>query len=680
MKEQRLLVRAAFVALSFVVSSVAHADPMSALKSLVNALPSTPPVASTDVVVGTFNATTGAFTLATNVFTIAQPVTDIGTGDACTGAQVSCSCAGATFCAASAAQCNKVCLSQRSAGAPATATTSGRLLPAAKPVISTGQDLLVAVNAVNVRLIFNIIPSTAAIKASASLVAPLVNSNGTAYVPVVNGGQVLISVNNAYQIKWLLSSTAHTVNGTLQIARPLSVGYTEQIVPYGIIYAAPQGLQNGNSVAVQNTAAITTTLTTTSETDNSSNSSIPDPKYSTLEDIESVLNDVSDIAKLVSGSIPKSGGSGNGNGNGTNGTTGGTTTAGSSGDSGASPFSVILAVAQEAGPIVDAFMGTAGSVQTNGTTSGSSVSTQLSNSLSDKITTNPGSAPGTGDIIAYQSSAMLYWIIGTDGMLHQVFYPGAPSPMPVSTISGNLNSANLLPGQIAGLLSLDPFTSGVSTSAALDAINPGRFSSADLFLATSANVYSDEGSEVQVGSPAVYTLIVSKTQSTLNSTTNFTTTATTEHAGFLAFLGVGVTQDSNSTVTLKSGVSTQVSQQTSMQYTLTLTADASKQECYGIRAYYDATFASFPLEKTTCGTMDRVSGTVRNKGVPVAGKSVHLTIGSKTWSTLTGKDGTYHFRMSSIPAAAKGALKIAGSATASNVALGAKTISQDLAQ
>ncbi len=303
--------------------------------------------------------------------------------------------------------------------------------------------------------------------------------------------------------------------------------------------------------------------------------------------------------------------------------------------------------------ILAAGMGSAGA----STQSGTSVTSENALILNAGQEVSYGTAaklgPGLGDRIIYLKNARLAWL-GNGHMVNisvlgydKISSPTAKtlkddwteltSGLQIKTASSNgVKSAPKLGSRtgldshtILSLLKLDPFY-GHGSQVNLD---ESRFAYVDTYEPN--------------GGADSYKFVYDAATSYLDAQTSFNVDTEEYSAGFLSFMGLGVTETKKLTAKFTAHSSKEF--HSSQKAEVSVHFYTKPDEIYSMAVYYDRVFGTFAFKNVVPNQLEWVSGIAHaSNGQPAAKQVVTLTIGGKKYSTRTDAEGRYSFRSSNI--------------------------------
>ena len=402
------------------------------------------------------------------------------------------------------------------------------------------------IDAVNVGLTFNVIGRHGDFT---------VEANGTTVSAPPGQNTLTVEVGQATTVNYTISSGGRSYSGSFNIIRPPHIGVaTIPIIPLAVVYDAPQDQAGQNKTQFTQSSSHSTTVSL----DYSKDSSVTTPSatvpggYGTLTDFENVLNSASKFLSKVPGVPPD---------------------VSKTDDLVTSLFSWLL--------------GSSEATQTNSQTNATSTSSGVTYTTSDAITPTTHLGPGDGDVIEFISGVRLV-TVGWNGQATTAkLSDGGIQAMSVHFLKARLKSLGTsnAPDAVTGLdrttiqalLNLDPLANG-GPNAHLD-----------------SSRYVNLGSYGINGSQWTHTFSVTVSASQMNASTQSVVNAQDDKSGWLSFLGIGVTDDKSTKVTVTDkATNTSSAMQT---LTATVTLNAGPNEYYNVQAYYDTVFGTVLLRK-----------------------------------------------------------------------------------
>jgi hypothetical protein len=249
--------------------------------------------------------------------------------------------------------------------------------------------------------------------------------------------------------------------------------------------------------------------------------------------------------------------------------------------------------------------------------------------------------PGVGDLIYYYLDARVIWYSKNGQMQLALLGYDRAAQLNVGQLSGALRGLQHKPAgtldpnthldasTITALLALDPFVAGGAGAA----LPSPRF-----VPAMNGPVEVDAG---QIDVSASHQITTSDT----TTTSHTTTTIRTDNAGFLSFLGLGVTDTGTAqeTTTQTGAEQTSAGQIITQQYTL----NGDGSHYYSCEIYFDTVFGVFAFRDVSALAQQvRVGGVVVDRsGRTLADKDVSLNVDGKTYLTKTDSAGIFAFRL-----------------------------------
>jgi hypothetical protein len=408
------------------------------------------------------------------------------------------------------------------------------------PIISYPTQTFI--DALNVELTFHV---------THSLGNFTVTANGTTVSAGPTANALTVQVGAASTVKYTVSSGSASYSGSFSIVRPPYMAVaTIPIIPLAVVYDAPQGNSGGqNETELIQTSSRSTTVNLNYTTNNSTTTpGTVQTSYGDLPEVESVLNGASKVLSVIPG-VP------------------------SLVSAGASLVSSLLGSVTTSNTI--------GNYDVTATTNGMTYST------TDAIIPTTHLGPGEGDVIEFITGAP-FVMVGWNGQATTAELPGGEvQAMSVYFLKqrlaslGTSNTPDPVTGldrtTIQALLSLDPLATG-GPNAPLD---PNRFA----YL----NTYGINGTQW------THTFSVSLSTSQMNASTQTVENLETDQSGLLGFLGIGVTDNKTTQVTVTNTSSQTNSSSDTVSATVTL--NAGPDEYYQVQAYYDTVFGSVLLRE-----------------------------------------------------------------------------------
>ena len=443
--------------------------------------------------------------------------------------------------------------------------------------------------------------------------------NGKTVAAPPNANSITINVGAAAKIKWSVHSGGKGFGNEFTISRSNSYGagvFTVPALPVAILYEPPMDKQHKNYATYTETKTVGTTIKAGWSDEKST--TIPSKPSRFVNALE--FKSDADKAGAVLSKIPN-------------------------------------AYTQAIGTILQILAVGVGNASAS-SQNGKSVTTENALILNAGQQVSYGTAaklgPGLGDRIIYLKNARLAWL--GDGHMVNVSVLGYEKISSTTVkmlrddwdevVIANLNLGPKDPGKsvnkvlkpgsrtgldaktILSLLKLDPFY-GHGSQVTLD---EKRFAYVETFEPNGAN--------------DSFTFFYDTTKSYMEAATSFNVETEDYSAGFLKFLGLGVTETKK--LMTKTTVSNSEEFHSSQKAEVSAHFHAGPDESYSVAVYYDRIFGTFAFKEIS-NTVECISGTARSRdGQPMAKQIVTLTIGGKKFSTRTDAEGRYSFRSSNI--------------------------------
>jgi hypothetical protein len=437
------------------------------------------------------------------------------------------------------------------------------------------------INAVDVGLTFSVSNTNGGFSVTA-------NNHTVSAGPGQNS--LTVEVGTDSQVAYTVTAGNASYSGQFSIIRPphIAVG-TIPLIPLGVIYDVPQGQAGKNQIQLTTTSGTTTTVSVSFSQENSSSTEVPwDVGLTVLSSVKTIADTSSKVLGNFKAHLSSSQGDQT---SGNQGTTGGDQSSGGQGTQDVSKL-----IGNIGNWVSDIALGSSiisnllGSTDTTKITGGT-IEQDTSDSLT--ITTSgtyiPGTkmGPGNGDLIRYLQNAQMVGI-GWNGQVTMAPLPGLQvRQQSVYFLKqrlkalGTSNAPDPVTGldrtSILALLALDPLAGG-GVNASLDS---SRF-------VKLGNYGVNGGTDTE-------TFTSSSTQSQTDTNTETTSTVQTDKAGWLGFLGIGVTDNNTTKTTVTNKTSTKQDSTRSVAATLTLVAGAN--EYYTVDVYYDTLFGTLLVRK-----------------------------------------------------------------------------------
>jgi hypothetical protein len=432
-----------------------------------------------------------------------------------------------------------------------------------------------------------------------------VTANGTTVSAAPGQYTVAVEVGTATNVAWTVRAGVRSYSSTLQIHRPPHIGVaTIPIVPLAVVYDVPQDNAGQNVTTVTQTSGRSTTVSMTVSTENSTSTPADVPGgYSDLMAVRKVLSSAGPVLSAIPG-------------------VGGT-------------FGQVLAAAGRGFSLISGFLGSADAVRTNVTTDARVTSHGVSYTDTGTSTPNTHLGPGDGDVIRFIRDVRLV-TASFDGQAATAKL----SDKGIQSISVHLLKAKLKSlgssdapdpetgldrKTIQALLALDPLAAG-GPDAPLD---PARFQS--------MGVYGVNGTR------DTYEFSCTLTSQQANASTQTTVNAENYTPGALSFLGLGVTDNKSTKVTVtNTATATDGASQTRA---VRVTLNAGANEYYNVEAFYDSVFGTVLYRKVTLSPDAQIVGRVKDgAGTLQANVLVTLTQDGRIFATRTDAHGGYVFQ------------------------------------
>jgi hypothetical protein len=403
------------------------------------------------------------------------------------------------------------------------------------------------------------------------------------------------------------------------ITRPPLLGmgaYTMPVVPVAIVYEPPQDMNKKNTVTYTEVKSVGTTIKSSVSTEDSTTV----PAYYGYDEAKDLGNGISALSTTMGTTAPMFGP--------------------------AAPYMAGLAVILK---LISTGLGNHTVTDTDDTKVQSDHTVTVTCAETDVYPTTLHQGPGLGDRILTRINAHVAWLANPDGGITLYVLPGSTrKSFPVSQLLSDLAAPSVQPSSrldretIQALVNLDPFAAG----------GPDAELPEPRFCKEASWEVNWENEKHQV----THTV----TQDDLITAVNFKTRAEDQTPGWMAFFGVGITEEKHSKHTLTCSGSRSVSIGESVTIAVEFYANADAHETYRIQSYYDRVFGTFAFKRAPLSSNPAISGTVVDaSGQPAARQLATLEIGGRKYSTLTDRQGHYTLRASDIPAGA-GSLTVGG--------------------
>jgi hypothetical protein len=407
---------------------------------------------------------------------------------------------------------------------------------------------------------------------------------------------VTVPIGAAEAVSFTVSSGAKTFESEL----PLTVtrlmaaagAFTMPAFPVAIIYAPPPDRRKKN-VSQWSVANNTGNTTTVSFTDSQSTTRPVQPQFTNVNFMVNVIKTYSEAFGLVQGSTLAKG--------------------------------ISIALGKIAGAL-----GSASATETRGISVSSQHSVTLSLTNQQTVTTDSNNGgPGSGDLIYYLKNVKLAWFADRAGPLRvAVFGHDGIGVTSVGFLKGG-GQTDLDPETVTAFLGLDPFVAG-GPSATLPADRYSYIDTIDL-----------NGGEIKV--VETYAL-------TEQDTRQITTTSKQvqkNEAGFLRWIGLGVTDEESTEATQTHSSSSQSTNTHTVSNAVDLFAQADER--YSVEVYCDVIFGTFAYRQVPSSPQPQLKGmALTAAGQPAANQMVTLRNNGRKFTTRTDAQGRYSFHASTL--------------------------------
>jgi hypothetical protein len=424
----------------------------------------------------------------------------------------------------------------------------------------------------------------------------LVVTTPSGAVPVdISGSTATANVGTAPAATWVIRSGTKSLTGTLVFDRPPNLGvgaFTIPALPVAIVYEPPPDAAQRNFAVYQTANATSTTVTMSFGNDQGT--SVPS-SFSPLTGLASTLSSGANALSAWGKAFTAGAGGG---------VTAATDAASVGSEAITGAVAGAVATAAVAGPqlaaLAAAVAATATVVQgllgsTTTTTSSDVDITQSSTLTITKGTTTTFSTggrglpnaggPGKGDMIYVLKGARLLWVAIPAGLSLTLLDWERDALLGVGELQSGGGAPMGLPADTAAaLLALDPFVAGGPTAS----LPANRF-----VLLTTREMDSAGGRE-----DYLVTSVVANEDTQAETDTSMTVTQ--DQAGWLAFLGVGVTDSNTTKVSIQNSTSTTTATTATTTASLSLFSGATEPP-YDVEVYQDTVFGTFAFRR---GTVD----------------------------------------------------------------------------
>jgi hypothetical protein len=448
--------------------------------------------------------------------------------------------------------------------------------------------------------IFGYVPPVVQIDAVTAVLRFTVVNSAAPFQVSVNGvgasGQssLEISVGKAQSANWSFTMGGASRRDNLEISRPAIIGagaFTIPALPVVIVYEPPIDQLKRNSQAYTETKSLGTTTSLSFAGERAVTGA--------LEDIPALYGRFSSLAKLA--------------------------------PQGAAVGIALNLIADAIGTVSASFE----SVRAQ--SDGHSLSLNVTDATG--LGTLSRAGPGHGDLIAYLKNAKLVWLAeGGDLTLGLLGY----ERFVISTadalrqgltrlgVGGGIDAQlGLGADTIRALLSLDPFVSGELLDGNSRFVPPGEESGMPII-------------ELHGGISFVSRLSHVVTSEDLAKRADSSVSIVDERAGWLGFLGIGVSEDRRTKTTTSNSASRTLTEGDHVDVQVQLFS--APNENYVVAPYYDRIFGTFALEyQSLLDAPINVGTAVDSQGEPIPYQVVSLTSGTKTYATIADGEGKYYF-------------------------------------
>jgi hypothetical protein len=374
-----------------------------------------------------------------------------------------------------------------------------------------------------------------------------VTANGTTVSAQPGATALSVQVGAASTVTYKVSSGSASYSGSFSIVRPPYMAVaTIPIIPLAVVYDAP-GSQNETERIQTSSQSATVNLNYTTNNSTTTPGTVP-TSYGDLPEVESVWNAASKALSIIPG---------------------------------------VSSLVSGGASLVSSLLGSVTTSNTIGTYDVTATTNGITYATTDTLIPTTHLGPGEGDVIEFITGAP-FVMVGWNGQATTAELPGGEvQALSVSFLKqqlaslGTSNAPDPTTGldrtTIQALLSLDPLATG-GPNAPLD---PNRFA----YLGT----YGINGAQW------THTFSVSLSTSQMNASTQTVENLETDQSGLLGFLGIGVTDNKTTQVTVTNTSSQTNSSSDTVSATVTLNAGAD--EYYTVQAFYDTAFGTVLLEE-----------------------------------------------------------------------------------
>jgi hypothetical protein len=411
------------------------------------------------------------------------------------------------------------------------------MLKPPSPVPITYYPTETYIDAVNVGLVFQVIHRQGDFTVTA-------NDKTVSAAPGEN--MLTVNVGTSSRVTYTVSSGGKAYSGSFTIVRPPYIGVaTIPIVPLAVVYDAPQG----DSTVFTHMDSLSTTVSL--QYSNSSSTTTPGTSaYGDLTEVENVWN----VASKALAFIPTVGG----------------------------------AVSSVVSAVSGVLFGSAQATTTDGSVNATETTNGVTYTTTDTITPTTHLGPGEGDVIEFMTDERIV-AVGWNGQVTLTQLPGGGQVWAISVhglkqILASLGTSNAVDREtgldrasIQALLNLDPLATGGPNAP----LNSSRFVSLGTFGIN--------------GAQWTHTFSDTFSTSEMNSSTRTVENMEIDQAGWLAFLGLGVTQTRTTAITVTNASSKTDSASHTVSATVTLNAGANEYDNY--QFFYDTVFGSILIQE-----------------------------------------------------------------------------------
>jgi hypothetical protein len=480
--------------------------------------------------------------------------------------------------------------------------------PYNKPQKPENHDGELAINAVDVGLVFEVVNRTGDFS---------VTAGGKTVTAPANANSITIDIGRVGKVTWKVQSGGKSHTDKLQILRPPIIGagaFTVPAVPVAVLYEPPMDKKKLN----QATYAKTKVIGTTTKMGYGFESSKTTP--ANISQFIGAMNFKSEAAKY-GGAISK----------------------------------IPNGYTQAIGKILEflaAGMGSASASLQTGTSVTSEEALILSTGQTSQFGTGAKLGPGLGDRIIYLKNARLAWLGGNNGVRIGLLSYEKLDTMIVKILKEDWDYLVLNNFQLGGSAKTNGNGPKLGPKTGLDASTLLALLKLDPMAHKGPTAQLDEKRYAYVdtfgvnGADDIHSFWYSVTTSDLQATTSFSVKTEEYSSGFLSFLGLGVTETKKLMTKFSMGSSKEMSSSQKEEVAAHFHADAD--EFYSVAVYYDRIFRTFAFQPVPSGAEWLSGRALLANGQPMAKQIVAVTVGGKKFSTRTDAQGRYSFRASNI--------------------------------